>query len=586
MNKRGKSLYKTVTMLMVTVLLCMLAVQAVFLLNYSRVMAEKSVSSLEAIARQTAGALNYELDSIRTSGVSLFRNEKITDLLTGAGLENGRETRMALDEVMGLNSSVDALYLTKTDWEPVAFSAKSGADREAVEELFAQVCWSMANPELGSTGFPACQAAGEDGTVYFAYVQGVIYREERFDVNVVPDNGETRLIGYAVFICHLNAIAGAAPADGGDYDLLICHGDKVIFPGGGSFGRTGGAEVLALDRLDLSGRVSRQQLLEDEDWSVTALMDKAALSREILGMTLLMGGLLFLVTVAAIAAVGLYLNRNMLRPIRRMERELMIVSDSDPSQRLSPGPDNEIGQIGGKINLMLDRLDVAKRSAMKAQQEKYEGEILQRKAELNYIHAQVNPHFLYNSLETVCGMAAMHRDDLVIDTCTALSALFRYSIRETDWVCFEEELKYARNYFYVMNQRYRGELELRIDVGEENRGVMVPKMILQPVLENSLKHGRLKELAHGQVSVSARRSQDCFVITVRDNGAGIPPERLEALNAYIRGGNSGEEIEKVGLRNLCTRLRMSCGEGSGIFLESQEGVYTQVQMIIALEQKD
>ena len=564
-HKHSRSIFKALVLLMFVVMLLMLTVQAIFLFKYRNAIVEKEITSLDTIARQARTSVNYELNSIKTSGISSFRNGRITDVLTGQS-EDRSDCENALSEMIGLNRSIVAAYLLDMDMNCLCFSLRENADAALAEDLLEL---TVSGSRDRTHSLPSA-----DGKAYFSSLQPVIFRDGT--AMAPPDEaGGARQIGFIMFICSLNSLDSIK--DSGDYKILVTSGAAVI--------ASSGHELMAdISSGDLDADLSEEYYSKDYDldngWTVRALASKAELKGEIAAVTVQTGALLFVVTVAAIGFAFAYLTKNLARPIKRMKNDLSIVADESPDHRLSAYPCNEIGQIAERVNSVLDHLEEARSGAMTAQQEKYESELLLSKAELDYIHAQVNPHFLYNSLETVCGMAAMGRTDLVIDTCTALSSLFRYSIHESDMVPLEEELKYARNYFYVMNHRYKGELELRINISDADRAIMVPKMILQPVLENSLKHGKMNTAEHGIVNVSAQRENEYFVICIHDNGAGIPMEKLQSIREQIGQSLRIDKEHGLGLRNLNARLRMSCGGESRVEIDSEENRYTLLKIII------
>ena len=566
MKKRfNPSIFKALALLMVVVMLLMLAVQAVFLFKYRHAVIEKEIISLDTIALQACTSVRYELNSISTSGISSFRNRGIVDVLEGR-TETKSDGENALNEIIGLNRSIAAAYLLDMDLNCLCFSARDYADVRSADAL-------LGLAEAGDIN-GTHTVVSEDGEIYFSYMQPVIFREG--SAMAPPDEAmHARQIGYIMFVCSLNSLDSVN--DSGNYEIIVESERAVIASSNSDV-----LSAVAPDGInaDLSDKYYSKEYSLENGWTVTALTSKAELRETTAAVTFQAGLLLFIVTVAAIGFVFMYLTRNLASPIKRMKKDLGIVGDASQAYRLSNYPSNEIGQIAEKINLMLDHLEEARSSSMKAQQDKYESDILLSKAELEYIHAQVNPHFLYNSLETVCGMAATGRTDLVIDTCTALSSLFRYSIREGDKVPLEDELKYAQNYFYVMNQRYNGELELRISISDADRLVIVPKMILQPVLENSLKHGKMNTAEHGIVNVSAQRENEYFVISIRDNGAGIPPEKLQSIREQIGQSLKIDKEHGLGLRNLNARLRMSCGGESRVEIDSEENSYTLLRIII------
>ena len=176
--------------------------------------------------------------------------------------------------------------------------------------------------------------------------------------------------------------------------------------------------------------------------------------------------------------------------------------------------------------------------------EVYVLEIQEREAELSALQSQMNPHFIYNTLESINMMAVRQRHDDVSAMVTALGRLLRYTIDKADrMVTLREELAFVDSYVRIQQVRYNGELEIIYDMEEDVKDCLVPKLILQPLVENAICHGIEGRLAGGSTGgnnggmiwVSAVLFDQELLISVRDNGKGMEQEELDRLNASISG---------------------------------------------------
>ena len=220
-----------------------------------------------------------------------------------------------------------------------------------------------------------------------------------------------------------------------------------------------------------------------------------------------------------------------------------------------------------------------------------------KQAEFLALQNQINPHFLYNTLEAIRGDALCAGLDNIAEITEALSTFFRYTISETgNLVALEDELENIEN--YIMIQRYRfGEklkMEVRLPEGENHvLRFQVPKLTLQPLIENAVFHGLECKADGGTITVDVETTPDKLLISVRDDGVGIPEEKLDKINKklnlvsvdYI--SENKKKKESIALYNVCRRIKLLFGEEYGIHIFSIEGVGTDVRINIPIieEQK-
>ncbi len=195
------------------------------------------------------------------------------------------------------------------------------------------------------------------------------------------------------------------------------------------------------------------------------------------------------------------------------------------------------------------------------------------RAELELLQAQINPHFLYNTLDSIVILAESQREEDVVNMVTSLSTFFRNSLnRGEDVISLRAELKQAQSYLEIQQIRYSDILTYGIAVPEEIQDCQVPKLILQPLIENALYHGIKNRRGRGAIEITGREDQGDLLLQVRDNGAGMNPEQL----ALLRSGVYEEHHSGLGLKNVHQRIRLYCGEPYGLSFESEPGKGTTV----------
>lgn len=225
-------------------------------------------------------------------------------------------------------------------------------------------------------------------------------------------------------------------------------------------------------------------------------------------------------------------------------------------------------------------------SARMVDEENYEREIMLKQANLATLQSQINPHFLYNTLECIRGMALMEDKEDIADIAWSLSRFFRYSISgNSDMVSLQDELENVQNYAKIQNYRFQNRFVLRIE-GEDSLGnSMLPKLTLQPVVENAILHGLKDMLEGGTVRIQIERlNEGDLRIIVSDNGCGMSPETLANLSQKILHGDVGKgergRHAGIGMHNVDRRLKLHFGPQYGVAVYSFQGKGTDVELRI------
>ena len=224
----------------------------------------------------------------------------------------------------------------------------------------------------------------------------------------------------------------------------------------------------------------------------------------------------------------------------------------------------EIRQLGGSFNSMMDKIRGLLQMVYKEQRDK-------REAEIRTLQAQINPHFLYNTLDTIHWMAEEHQAMDIVKLVSALTKLFRISLsRGREVISLAEEMEHVRSYLYIQKVRYEDKLHYRIDVPEALLRLRVNKLILQPLVENAIYHGIKQKRGEGHIQLSGERRGDTLVLRVADDGAGMSPEKCARLNEELRDGGGRVRDHGYGIFNVNDRIRLSYGREYGLHYRINE----------------
>lgn len=274
--------------------------------------------------------------------------------------------------------------------------------------------------------------------------------------------------------------------------------------------------------------------------------------------------------IAVVIALLVYA---MARPIKRLSSAMAQVQEGDFTVQVPGGRKDEIGELTDSFNYMVDKINTLIRQV-------YQEKIAQKNAEVQALQAQINPHFLYNTLDSVNWMLIDRGEYDISDIIISLGNLMRYSIEdENAFVSLDKEVEYVVSYLKIQKNRLEERLEYQVDMDASAGGEKVPKLILQPLAENAITHGIEPRKQNGTVSIRIRDMGEEIQIRVEDNGMGMTPEQLAHLQEDAgdleKDGHTG-----IGVRNVDRRIRLHHGEQYRIRIESTWGIGTSVSLRI------
>jgi two-component system, sensor histidine kinase YesM len=261
-------------------------------------------------------------------------------------------------------------------------------------------------------------------------------------------------------------------------------------------------------------------------------------------------------------------------PVRQLRRAMgRVEMRGDLDTRIEVSSEDEVGQLARGFNAMLDEIRRLVDDVLRAQ-------IHEREAELHALQNQINPHFLYNALESINMLALTHGDRDTSRMVTALGRLLRLTLSSTAvLIPLRDELAYVEHYLVVQRMRYGERIETSVEVDPEVLDVLIPKLTIQPLVENGLYHGLEPKRGPGQLTVRARREGDVIIILVEDDGAGMDEETLAGVRAALT--EARRDTRSVGLTNVQQRLKLYCGPTYGLQVDSTFGQGTRICVRLA-----
>lgn len=241
----------------------------------------------------------------------------------------------------------------------------------------------------------------------------------------------------------------------------------------------------------------------------------------------------------------------------------------------------EIEMISNEFNTMLQRINGLTNQLVQSDTQLYQSELEKQRLQYAFLQSQINPHFLSNTLDTMKGIAISQGSRETYEMAGALSRMLRYSIKGGDEVSLGEELQIVNAYITIYQIRFSGRFTYGLVCPEEFLPLLIPKMIIQPIVENALTHG-LETLAEGgavHIHVNTNEKGD-LIIMVRDNGVGMSSDRLEQLNHLLHTEGKDSILNgHIGVANVHHRIRFKYGNAYGLRLKSETGKGTEVTLI-------
>lgn len=290
----------------------------------------------------------------------------------------------------------------------------------------------------------------------------------------------------------------------------------------------------------------------------------------------------FLIVVVASFIVILYLSiyiaRSITLPIHELERSMKKVEMGNFKFQIKISQGDEIGRLGLKFNRMLEELDRLTEVVFKTKNREIQLQLMNKEAELRSLQSQINPHFLYNTLNTMTCIGEIHQLDDVAEMSNALASMFKYSISSSSLSTVEDEIKHAEHFIRIVSLRHSYPIHLLIDMEDELMEAHMLKLVLQPIVENAVFHGIEPKQSGGIIKIKGFENEDSIVIHIVDDGKGILKERLVEINKQLENEQSDIDGNHIGLSNVQRRLQYYYNGKASLNIRSNFGFGTTVEL--------
>ncbi len=564
-NEYSTKKMRLATLTAVAIIITVAAVVAVsiipFVSIYSSTVESDAGMALEQSARQTTMALGNLIDGMEGRLLNICRevrkSEDITDL----------DDRLSV--AARLEESIEAICVYDMEGNTLSVG---GSGHELKDQSSINLSYDgelFGSAENFAISLPHVQTLFRE---YYPWVVTIARREEGAlngeDVYVAIDFRFSDISGYVDNIgIGAHGYCFIIDADG---NLVYHPRQQMLYSG------LIKEEVTRLTGMDdgtvRDGNVMRTILtLDSTGWRVIGVsyLDEVNATRDRTLSSVLLTTLLCCAGVAVLIAV--IFSQIITKPVKSLIGAMRGFEEHPENYRYSPAPihiaelqliSDSFGQMAWIVQSLMEKIR--------------NEEALLRKTELKALQAQINPHFLYNTLDSIQWMCERGKNESAVRMVGALGKLFRISIsRGHELIPIRDELKHVESYLIIQKYRYSDRFEYTFDVDESLGGYLCSKITLQPLVENAIYHGIEPLIDDGEIIISVKPDGDDILMTVSDNGVGMTAEQVEGLLKKERSDSSG-----IGIKNVSDRIKIYFGDSYGVKVESEPDVGTKITVRI------
>lgn len=289
-----------------------------------------------------------------------------------------------------------------------------------------------------------------------------------------------------------------------------------------------------------------------------------------------------LITCLVALINALIISRNISSNIKLLIKKIEYIQNGNFQFKIQPASHDEIGQLAIKFNIMSEKIQELIKTVYLEQLEKNRAEYKALQFEYSALQAQMNPHFLYNTLEIINSLANMGKSSQISDIVKSLGILMRGTIGKKDnIITMEEEINFVKHYLSIQKIMYQDRLVIEYFIDENLLSCLVPRLVIQPILENSIIHGIERKRGTGRISISILQcNEDTVKISVADNGVGMDPQKAEEILMGKVDATEFDNHTHIGLSSVNKRIKILFGSSYGLNIFSRQGEGTIVEVTI------
>lgn len=319
-------------------------------------------------------------------------------------------------------------------------------------------------------------------------------------------------------------------------------------------------------------------------WQLHSIMSNIQLSNDMKPILLIMC-VITCFLIVLIILMQRFFRKQIIAPLDELQQFMTDKTDARGRINLTKHLENEMRVVMGVLNDMLDKIEKSNEVILESETKMLQEETARQQMEIMAYRNQINPHFLYNTLDCIRGIAYMHQATEIVDISEALSRMFRYAVKGDNFVTMKDELEYIQNYAVIIGYRFDGRIRVQNHIDPEFSQYIVLRMLLQPLVENAVLHGLEEIIGDGSVDIYARKQDESLMIRIDDNGVGASEQKIQKLNEQIASMqhvqmNRPSEHDGIGLMNIARRLYLHYGEDASIRIFRGTGCGLSVEICL------
>jgi len=543
--------------------------------NYSRIMKEKAMVDNKNAALQLTELLSDRMDKLSLFSIQLFYDRKINDTNTVINSNN-------LDFIYENNFQqyLQSLLFSKYELSEVLIKySESGkifqANRTLVDTTDCYSNLTMLNiAALKGKGNPVWYVASKNGKITGIFLAKTIY--DLLDINKVVG-----LLAFKIDNPYILEVFNNLMVNSGQTLALYSKDGQLIFSNK-AFDTDSNKAIKSFLNSNLDKGSSEIKTKNDSIYMIYDTI-KPANWKLVVGIS---GNVLFseirkvakfsiLLCIATLPICLLlinYLYTTIIRPMNLLIKKMNEIENGNIGVTIESDRRDEFGFVFRTFNKMSENIKSLINTVYKEQ-------IAMKQAEINALQAQINPHFLYNTLESINWKAKIHGDEEVSEMIAAFSYIIEANLNRSNekFIPVYKEIQYIESYKFLIQKRFGQKIKFNLEVDEDTLNNILPKLLIQPIIENTIYHGLEMKKGGGTVDIIIKKENNELFITVADDGLGIEKNKLLALIEAMNG-NTFIDNSKIGVINVHRRIKLLYGKDFGLEIESLEGKGTIVSI--------
>ncbi len=572
-------------MLVITALFLILFVQIFLFLSFNTVLQKNTEKTFDIILNQVQNNFNNYVDEIESNNSKFVSTVEISPFVHA--YYSAKESEKKQSFHLYLLETMNSDYFSLDHIEGTAIILFDGTELLSDSlvnntEILNQIKKEYAlinsnNARLNKSFFTKHFINRDTGKKYFAYISPIQDKEGNlhspfalfisiYDLDTLYDSlhVEESNESYILLVEDKNVLA----CNNSEWDNKVLSGELAQFISLGN-----NSELIKHGNKKYFTQVRK---LSINNWRLVNLIPYWSISKNFFSL-IPIGFFILLSAALIIISVSYFITWSITMPVNTIIEQLQSIDENDLQKRLYTPVNNEVGIITSHINNMLIKIETMNVKVFNTQKKLYQMEILKKQAELSFYQNQINPHFLYNTLECIRSMADVYGAEEISSISNSMAKIFRYASKADSTTTLSKEIDCVKEYFSIMSLRFPSRFSLITNIDKKLHDVLVVRMILQPIVENAIKHGLKAKRKNGIVFIKGYMvDKTKYYIEIVDNGIGMNTFQLKELMNNLSVSEGTEKTTGIGLSNIHNRIQIAYGYNYGIEVKSREKYWTKV----------